>query len=165
MMGSVLSIGAVARGFSGYFSTFLGIPSDALIMKIPWNDIEMDIAGALVVLFLAFLLASGVRESFTFNSVATALCIIVLLFTIGTAIPKIDTANYTPFFPKEFSGNSAFRGASILFIAYLGFDSIANVAEETSNPSRDLPLGIVASLSICTLLYGLMAAALIGIAP
>ena len=165
MMGAILSIGAVARGFSGYFSTFLGIPSDALMIHVPWNDAEVDIAGALVVLFLAFLLACGVRESFTFNSVATALCILVILFTIGASIPKIDTANYTPFFPKEFSGNSAFHGASILFIAYLGFESIANVAEETSNPSRDVPLGIVTSLSICTLLYGLMAAALIGMVP
>ena len=162
----ILSSTMVAKGLSGYLSTLVGIDSDALIMRVNGlDDIEIDVVGCGVMLFLTALLAYGARESFTFNGLATMLSVVVILFTICAAIPHVEIKNYSPFFPEELGSASAFRGASIVFFSYIGFDALSTVAEESKNPSRDMPLSIVLSLGICTVMYIFMAAALVGMVP
>jgi len=166
LMEYMLSVSTVAKGFSGYFATLVGIDSDALVFTFESTDeVVIDIAGAVIVMLLTALLAYGVRESFTFNCYATLLTVLTVVFTICAAAPNIETDNYTPFFPEELGTVNAFRGASIVFFSYIGFDALATVAEESKNPSRDLPLSIVLSLGICTTLYMLMAASIVGMIP
>ena len=154
---------AVAKGVAGYVATLTGIDTKALVFTSnSAGGMEIDIAGAVTIIFLTALLAYGVRASFTFNGIATALSLIVILFLAGAAIPHIDVDNYVPIFPNEFGSSSVFRGASLVFFSFIGFDALATVAEDAKNPSRDLPLSILTSLTICTFLYVLMATALVG---
>ena len=159
----LLSVSTVAKGFSGYLCTLLGMDSQDLVITFDGVDeVVIDVLGALAVILLSILLAYGVRESFTFNCFSTALTILTVVFTICAAAPNIDFDKYTPFFPPELGSVNAIRGASIVFFSYIGFDALATVAEEAKNPSRDLPLSIVLSLGICTVLYMLMSSAIVG---
>ena len=87
----------------------------------------------------------------------------VILFFIAVGTPAVNTDNWTPFMPQGFAGVGA--AAAIVFFAYIGFDAISTTAEEAKNPQRDLPIGIIASLSICTVLYIAVAAVLTGLIP
>eukprot|EP00210_Caulerpa_lentillifera_P007835 g7477.t1 len=162
----MLSISAVAKGFSGYLCTLIGIKTNALILTFQSTDyIVIDVVGAVLVLLLAMLLSYGVRESFAFNSYSTLATVGLVIFTICAAAPKVDSENWSPFFPEEFGFSNTVRGASIVFFAYIGFDAIATVAEEVENPSRDLPISITISVTVSTLLYILMAGAISGMVP
>ena len=166
LMEYMLSVSTVASGFSGYFATLFDMDSDALVIRFDSvDDIVIDIAAAVVVLILTALLAYGVKESFTFNKYATLVTVLTVIFTLCAASPKIKLDNFKPFFPEELGEVNAFRGASVVFFAYIGFDLIVSVAEESAKPSRDLPLTIVLSLTVCTVLYMLMSAAIVGMIP
>jgi APA family basic amino acid/polyamine antiporter len=106
----------------------------------------------------------GIKESSNFNAVMVMIKIIVLLFFIGLALyyvsPAQMTENWKPFQPQGWFGT--LTGAAVVFFAYIGFDAVSTVAEETKNPARDLPIGIIASLIICTVLYVLVAAVFTG---
>ena len=105
----------------------------------------------MITLLLTYLLVRGIRESTRVNKILVAVkfgAIFLFLFLAG---PKVDVMNWQPFMPFGFAGVSA--GAAVIFFAYLGFDSVATAAEETKNPSRDMPIGIIGSLVICTVLY------------
>src|SRR5207237_605758 len=120
-----------------------------------------------IVAGVTVVLVWGIRESANFNAGMVIIKIVVLLFFIGTAIyfvsPSKMTSNWVPFQPNGWRGT--FTGAALVFFAYIGFDAVSTVAEETRNPSRDLPIGIIASLVISTVIYILVAVVFIGIIP
>ncbi len=121
----------------------------------------------LIVALITVVLVWGIRESANFNAVMVGIKILVLVFFVGVAFyyvsPSKMAVNWTPFQPTGWHGT--FVGAALVFFAYIGFDAVSTVAEETKNPSRDLPIGIIASLIICTFLYVVVAAVFTGIIP
>jgi APA family basic amino acid/polyamine antiporter len=120
-----------------------------------------------IVALITIVLVWGIKESAEFNAVMVGVKIIVLLFFIGFLIymvsPAQMTANWHPFQPAGWGGT--FAGAAVVFFAYIGFDAVSTVAEETKNPARDLPIGIIASLIICTVFYVVVAAVFTGVMP
>ena len=120
-----------------------------------------------IVALITVVLVWGIRESSNFNAVMVLIKIIVLLFFIGLALyyvsPATMTQNWKPFQPQGWFGT--LTGAAVVFFAYIGFDAVSTVAEETKNPAKDLPVGIIASLIICTILYVLVAAVFTGMVP
>lgn len=120
-----------------------------------------------IVALITIVLVWGIRESSAFNAFMVLIKILVLLFFIGLALyyvsPAQMTENWKPFQPQGWSGT--LTGAALVFFAYIGFDAVSTVAEETKNPSRDLPIGIIASLVICTILYVMVAAVFTGMVP
>ncbi len=118
------------------------------ILGIP---IVFNLIAVGIVTFITVILIWGIRESARFNAIMVGIKIIVLTFFIVIGFYWIKPENWTPFAPNGWSGISA--GAAIVFFAYIGFDAVSTVAEETRNPRRDLPIGIIASLVICTIFY------------
>jgi len=116
-----------------------------------------------IVMFVTWLLLRGARESSTANNVMVAIKLLVLALFMGAGLMSIDAANYTPFAPNGFSG--IHQGAAIVFFAYIGFDAISTAAEETRDPQRNLPIGILGGLAICTLIYVIVGALLTGMVP
>ncbi len=120
-----------------------------------------------IVALLTVVLVWGIRESANFNAGMVAVKVIVLVFFVGVALyfvpPSQMAENWRPFQPQGWSGT--FAGAALVFFAYIGFDAVSTVAEETKNPARDLPIGIIGSLVVCTLFYIVVAAAFTGLIP
>jgi basic amino acid/polyamine antiporter, APA family len=116
-----------------------------------------------IVTAITIVLVVGVRESATMNTTMVLLKLIVLGFFVAVGFGYMRGANFHPFMPNGWAGVQA--GAAIVFFAYIGFDAVSTVAEETRNPSRDLPIGIVGSLIISTIIYILVAAVFTGIIP
>ncbi|HEY0005235.1 MAG TPA: amino acid permease [Pyrinomonadaceae bacterium] len=120
-----------------------------------------------IVALITIVLVWGIKESAGFNAVMVGIKILVLLFFIVVALyfvsPATMVKNWQPFQPNGWSGT--FTGAALVFFAYIGFDAVSTVAEECKNPSRDLPIGIIASLVICTIFYVVVAAVFTGIIP
>jgi APA family basic amino acid/polyamine antiporter len=178
---------AVAISWANYFRTLLdtlGIPfplwlatdfrsaaripglyeSAPHILGVP---IVFNLLAALIVGLITVVLVVGIRESARFNAGMVIIKILVLLFFVVVALkyvtPTQMAANWHPFQPNGWKGT--FTGAAVVFFAYIGFDAVSTVAEETRNPGRNLPIGIIASLIICTLLYVGVAAVFTGILP
>jgi basic amino acid/polyamine antiporter, APA family len=114
-----------------------------------------------IVVLITLVLIWGIRESARFNAIMVGIKILVLTFFIIVGFTYVQPANYTPFAPTGFAGISA--AAAIVFFAYIGFDAVSTVAEETRNPQRNLPIGIIASLIICTVFYAVVAAVFTGL--
>jgi len=114
-----------------------------------------------IVALITIVLIWGIRESARFNAVMVCIKILVLTFFIVVGFTYVQPANWKPFSPNGFAGISA--GAAIVFFAYIGFDAVSTVAEETRNPRRNLPIGIIASLIICTLFYAVVACVFTGL--
>ena len=134
------------------------------ILGVP---IVFNLLAFMIVALITIVLVWGIRESAGFNAVMVGIKIIVLLFFIGVAFyfvsPTAMTKNWVPFQPRGWGGTLA--GAAVVFFAYIGFDAVSTVAEETKNPARDLPIGIIASLVICTFFYVVVAAVFTGLIP
>ena len=116
-----------------------------------------------IVAVLTIVLVIGIRESARLNSAMVVLKLIVLGFFVLVGWSYVKGANFHPFAPNGWAGVQA--GAAIVFFAYIGFDAVSTVAEETRNPKRDLPIGIVGSLIICTIIYVVVALVFTGIMP
>jgi basic amino acid/polyamine antiporter, APA family len=120
-----------------------------------------------IVALITAVLVWGIRESAGFNAIMVGIKILVLLFFIVVALyyvsPAEMSANWKPFQPMGWAGT--FTGAAVVFFAYIGFDAVSTVAEETKNPARDLPIGIIASLIVCTVFYVVVAAVFTGLVP
>src|SRR5437588_353382 len=116
-----------------------------------------------IVMLITWLLLRGVRESARANNIMVAVKLIVLAIFIVMGAQHINTANYHPFAPNGFKG--VHQGAAIVFFAYIGFDAISTAAEETKNPQRNLPIGILGGLAICTVIYIIIGAVLTGMVP
>jgi APA family basic amino acid/polyamine antiporter len=159
----------VAVGWSGYFQRILagfGIHLPAWMSAAPATNVEgaiINLPAMLIVLFITALLVIGVRESARFNAAMVAIKLAAILFFIVVGINYVEPANWQPFMPYGYQGIAA--AAAVVFFAYIGFDAVSTTAEEAKNPSRDLPIGIIASLVICTVLYLAVSAVLSGIIP
>jgi APA family basic amino acid/polyamine antiporter len=124
----------------------------------------------LLVLALTALLVVGIRESARINNVIVAVKVIIVLLVIGFGFQYVNSENWTPFMPAntgkfgEFGISGIIRAAAVVFFAYIGFDAVSTAAQEAKNPQKDLPVGILGSLAICTVLYILMAFVMTGLA-
>jgi basic amino acid/polyamine antiporter, APA family len=116
-----------------------------------------------IVAIITIVLVIGIRESATANTTMVLLKLCVLAFFVLVGWSYVKNENFHPFMPNGWAGVQS--GAAIVFFAYIGFDAVSTVAEESRNPSRDLPIGIIGSLIICTLIYILVAAVFTGIIP
>ncbi len=159
---------AVAIGWSGYFTNLLFLAGLELPhwATHPPGGPEGGIANfpaAIIVLLVTIILVIGIKESARATGYIVCLKLAVILFFIAVGTPAVNPENWTPFMPQGFAGVGA--AAAIIFFAYIGFDAISTTAEETQNPQRDLPIGIIASLSICTVLYIAVAVVLTGLVP
>jgi basic amino acid/polyamine antiporter, APA family len=159
---------AVAVGWSGYLRVILdglGIQLPAAITHAPGSapGAIIDLPAILIVAFITAILYVGISESARFNSIIVAIKLAVIAMVIVVGAFFIRPANWQPFAPMGWSG--VMRGAAVIFFAYIGFDAVSTAAEEVIEPNRDLPLGILGSLLVCTLLYILVAAVLTGMVP
>lgn len=143
----------------------------------------VDLPAVVIALLVTILLVKGIKESARFNTAVVILKVIIVLFVIVAGIPFIKAENWRPFAPFGWTGISVFghtvagqtgkggepvgmiAGAATIFFAYIGFDSVSTHAEEAKNPQRDVPIGIIASLVICTLLYIAVAGVITGMVP
>jgi APA family basic amino acid/polyamine antiporter len=159
----------VAIGWSGYMQRLLsgaGITLPAWMAAAPSATAPgaiINLPAVLIVLLIMILLVVGVRESARFNAVMVAIKGAAILFFIVVGFRYVEPDNWTPFAPFGTAGVMA--AAAVVFFAYIGFDAVSTTAEEAKNPRRDLPIGIIASLVICTLLYLAVAGILSGIVP
>lgn len=120
------------------------------------------------------LLVRGVQESATFNNIVVAIKMVIVLLVIGFGFMYVNTENWTPFIPEmvtnpdgstKYGMSGVLRAAPVVFFSYIGFDAVSTAAQEAKNPQRDLPIGMIASLLICTVLYILMSLVMTGLAP
>ncbi len=188
-----LGAATVAKGWSGYFVNvfeLLGIAVPPQLYASAEGGISHDWMAVLVILGMTVILVIGIKLSSQFNQVVTAIKILVTLFIIGFGVWFIDAANLSPFIPAPAPGDDAygsaldayllpsilgidtiygvtgiFTGAALVFFAYIGFDIVATTSEEARNPQRDIPIGIFASLGICTVLYILASVVFTGLRP
>ena len=180
---------AVAVGWSGYFvslcssagikfplwlvndyasaKNILATGGDALatyssttLPIIGGHQIALNLPAFLIVAAVTTLLIFGIRESARTNTTIVIIKVAVVVFVIAFGAFMVHPSNWSPFLPTGFGG--VMSGAAIVFFAFIGFDAVSTTAEETKNPQRDMPIGIIASLIICTLLYVLMAAVITG---
>ena len=131
--------------------------------RIAGIPILINVPAFAIVALITWLLLLGVRESARANNIMVAIKLMVLALFIIMGTQHINTANYHPFAPNGFTG--IHQGAAIVFFAYIGFDAISTAAEETKNPQRSLPIGILGGLAICTVIYVIIGAVLTGMVP
>jgi basic amino acid/polyamine antiporter, APA family len=158
----------VAVGWSGYFQRILAgfgvhLPAWMSASPDPAAGTLLNLPAILIVLGIMVLLVVGVRESARFNAAMVAVKLFAVAFFILVGFSYVKPANWSPFMPYGFSG--VMTGAAVVFFAYIGFDAVSTTAEEAKNPSRDLPIGIISSLIICTILYLVVSGILTGIIP
>ena len=187
-----LGAATVAKGWSGYFVNvfdLIGLTVPAAL--VPDSDGRgFDFLAVAVIVAMTVILVVGIKLSSQFNQVVTAIKILVTLFIIGFGVWFIELANLSPFIPAPASAGGAygsaldayllpsifgidtiygitgiFTGAALVFFAYIGFDIVATTSEEARNPQRDIPIGIFASLGICTVLYILASVVFTGLVP
>jgi basic amino acid/polyamine antiporter, APA family len=163
-----LASSAVASGWSGYFQGLIAgfgthLPKPLTSAYDPANGTFIDVPAIIIILLITLLLTQGAKKSARFNTIMVIIKIAVVLLFIGVGVWYVEPANWTPFMPFGFSGVTA--GAATVFFAYIGFDAVATAAEEVKNPQRNMPIGIIASLLVCTALYIVVSAILTGIVP
>lgn len=172
----------VAVGWSGYFVSFLKdfhiiIPEK--LCSAPFNHIPgqgwvttgsiLNLPAMAIIIFVSVLLVIGIKESVSFNNIIVLIKLIVILLFIGFGIAYINVDNWKPFIPHNtgdfgsFGWSGIFNGAAVIFFAYIGFDAVSTAAQEAKNPKRDMPIGILGSLLVCTILYVAVSAVLTGI--
>jgi APA family basic amino acid/polyamine antiporter len=172
----------VAVGWSGYFSRLFemgGMPLPAQFINAPFTvegthhivrtGAILNVPAMLLVLVMSYLLVRGIRESATVNNVIVFVKIAIVLAVIGFGFAFVNPSNWHPFIPPNegpgtYGLSGIARAAGVIFFAYIGFDAVSTAAQETKNPQRDLPIGILGSLAICTVLYILMSLVMTGLA-
>lgn len=171
----------VAVGWSGYVTSFLkdfGIHLPPAFSSAPlsfqngvWatTGAVANVPAMFLIAILTALLVAGIRESSKFNNVVVFVKVIVILLFIGFGVAYVNFDNYNPFLPANtgefgsFGWSGVLRGAGVVFFAYIGFDAVSTLAQEAKNPQKNMPIGILASLAISTVLYILVALVLTGI--
>ena len=155
---------AVAVGWSGYFvgllHSSLGIEIPAVLANGPYAGGIVNLPAVAVCLCVSALLVIGTKESATFNAVLVAVKITALTVFIVLALPALNAEHFHPFAPTGSGGVVA--AAASIFFAYVGFDAVSTAAEETKNPQRNVPIGLIGSLGICTVFYLLVSGGAIG---
>ncbi len=150
---------AVSISWSGYFIGLL----KSIGITIPAWAIAHNLPAIFIVTVLTILLVKGIKESARFSMGIVFIKLLVLAFFVAVGVFFVKPQNWVPFAPNGFAGIKA--GAAIAFFAYIGFDCLSTTAEETKNPKRDLPIGILGSLAICTVIYMVVTAVFTGIIP
>jgi APA family basic amino acid/polyamine antiporter len=159
---------AVAIGWSGYLVKILhglGINLPVALTNSP-GTVEggmVNLPAIGIVLVMTALLVVGVKESAWFNNIMVAVKLAVVLLFIVLGVGHVEPHNWSPLLPFGWSG--VLTGAGLVFFAYIGFDAVSTTAEEAKNPQRDLPIGIIGSLAICTVLYIVVSAIMTGVVP
>jgi APA family basic amino acid/polyamine antiporter len=179
-----LGAATVAVGWSGNLVTLLGqlgVSFPAALSAAPGTLVAVaggepvtavfNVPAVFVTAVVTALLIFGVRESATVNAVIVVIKVAVVLIVIGAGAFFIDPANWHPFIPAntgqfgEYGWSGVLRGAGVIFFAYIGFDAVSTSAQEAKNPQRDMPRGILGSLAVCTVLYVLVSAVMVGLVP
>ncbi|MER1987052.1 MAG: amino acid permease [Solibacillus sp.] len=163
-----LATAAVATGWSGYFSSLLAgfnlhLPTAISAAFNPDAGTYLNLPAVLIVLFIGFLLTLGMKESARFNAIMVFVKVGVILLFIVVGAFYVQPENLTPIAP--FGVGGILTGAALVFFAYLGFDAVSSAAEEVRNPQRNMPIGIIGSIVLCTLLYIAVSIVLTGIVP
>jgi APA family basic amino acid/polyamine antiporter len=155
---------AVSVGWSGYV---VGLIENAFHLDLPNTLVRgpldgglVNLPAALIALAVTALLVIGTKESATVNAVLVAVKVCALTLFVILALPVIKMEHFTPFMPLGFGGVSA--AAASIFFAYVGFDAVSTAAEETRNPQRNMPIGLIGSLGICTIFYLFVAIGAVG---
>ncbi|MEO9170559.1 MAG: amino acid permease [Candidatus Baltobacteraceae bacterium] len=170
-----LGAATVSIGWSGYFCAFVKnvfgwiIPVslqhnywDVGPTGIPIHGF-MNLPAFCIIFLIGALLYRGTRESALVNNIIVLLKVAVVIFFIVLGVGHVNTGNWVPYFPFGITG--MLGGAAFIFFAYIGFDAVSTAAEETKNPAKDLPIGIIGSLAVCTVLYIIVVAILTGMVP
>jgi APA family basic amino acid/polyamine antiporter len=137
----------------------------------PYTEAIFNLPAVLIVAIVTTLLVIGIKESASFNDAIVLVKVAVVLVFIALAAKAVNPANWHPFIPPNEGARDAFgftgvvAGAGVVFFAYIGFDSVSTAAQESKNPQRDMPIGIIASLLICTVLYIIVSAIATGVMP
>eukprot|EP00898_Chlorokybus_atmophyticus_P002465 jgi/Chlat1/3219/Chrsp22S03500 len=152
LMEYVLSGAAVARSFTSYFATLCGQSSNSF--RIQTSLLSLDIPAVLLISALALMLCLSTKTGSKFNVIITGSNVVVIVFVVIAGMTKAKVENFTPFAP--FGVRGVFNAASLVFFSFIGFDSVATMAEEVQKPSRDLPIGIIGSVLITSVLYASM---------
>ncbi len=175
----------VAVGWSGYFGDFMTkqmhSPIPAAFAGAPFKlegfhhfvatGAYFNLPAVALVALVTFVLIVGVNLSANFNNLMVAIKLTIVLVVIFVGFAHINPANHVPFIPKntgtfgQFGWTGVFRATGVIFFAYIGFDAVSVAAQEARNPQRDIPIGILGSLLLCTVLYMLMSWVVTGIAP
>jgi basic amino acid/polyamine antiporter, APA family len=176
----------VAVGWAGYFSDFMRqigftLPTPFTQAPLKWDDVAatfqrvpggvLNVPAILLTLLMTTLLVIGIKESARFNNIIVFVKVAIVLLVIGFGFMYVNTANWHPFIPAnsgefgKFGWSGVARAAAVVFFAYIGFDAVSTAAQEAKNPQRDMPIGMLASLGFCTVLYILMSLVMTGLAP
>ncbi|MBA4836053.1 amino acid permease [Thermoactinomyces intermedius] len=166
----LFAVSSVSVGWSGYFQSLLGgfgihFP-DALTAApgaVEGVTTYFNLPAFLIVMIITFLLSRGITESKRANNIMVIIKVAVVLLFIIVGAFYVKPSNWEPFAPFGFDG--IFSAAALVFFAFIGFDAVAAAAEETRNPKRDLPIGLLTSLGICALLYVIVTLVMTGIVP
>jgi basic amino acid/polyamine antiporter, APA family len=179
-----LSAATVAVSWSGHLTSFLrdvGVPFPATLSAAPGTLVPvaggdpvtavLNLPAVLLVAAVTAMLIVGVRESAAMNAVMVTIKVTVITLVVLVGVWFVRPENWTPFLPPntgtfgEFGWSGVLRGAAVIFFAYIGFDAVSVSAQEARDPQRDMPVGILGSLAICTLLYMLVSGVMVGLAP
>ncbi|KAG2669464.1 hypothetical protein I3760_14G036000 [Carya illinoinensis] len=176
VMDYVMSNAAVARSFTAYLGTAIGVSTDKwrlTVPSLPDGFNQIDIVAVLVVLIITLIICYSTRESSVVNMVLTALHILFIAFVILVGFWQGDWTNFTKpgdpehhpsgFFP--FGASGVFEGAAMVYLSYIGYDAVSTMAEEARDPVKDIPIGVSGSVILVTILYCLMAASMSKLLP
>src|SRR5205823_2243158 len=167
-----LGAATVAVGWSGHLTSFLhdfvGIDFPAQFAGAPGTVIQsaaglvtavFNLPAVIITLLVTSLIVIGIKESANVNTVIVIVKIGVVLIVILGGVAYVNTANWHPFIPEntgtfgDYGWSGVLRGAGVIFFAYIGFDAVSVAAQEAKNPQKDMPIGILGSLIVCTILY------------
>ncbi|KAJ4971173.1 hypothetical protein NE237_004272 [Protea cynaroides] len=175
VMEYVFSNAAVARSFSAYFGTAIGISTHKwriVVSGLPEGFNEIDFVAVAVILLISICICYSTKESSVLNMMLTVTHILFIVFIIVVGFWKGDWKNYTqPSDPKNAGGffpfgiTGVFNGAALVYLSYIGYDAVSTMAEEVKNPTKDIPIGVTGSVVLVTILYCLMAASMAMLVP
>jgi len=178
-----LGAATVAVGWSGYLVSILkdvGIQFPAALSAAPGTEVEtaeglviavFNLPAVLITAIVTTLLVIGIRESANVNSAIVIIKVAVIVMIIGFGGMFVNSANWHPFIPQntgtlgEYGWSGIMRGAGLIFFAYIGFDAVSTAAQEAKHPQKDMPVGILGSLAICTVLYVVVSGIMVGLVP
>lgn len=164
-----VAAGAVSVGWSGYMNGLLtsaGMELPRALKTGPMDGGAFNLLAFLIALVVTWLLVIGTSKSAKVNSVLVAIKVVALVAFIAIAVPAVQDANFEPFFPtgwgSPMGGIGVLGAAASIFFAYVGFDAVSTAAEETENPNRNIPIGLIGSLLVCTVFYLLVSYGAVG---
>lgn len=170
-----VSVAAVANGWSGYFNNALnaiGIGLPDSLTKSPELGGIINLPATLIILILMGMLIKGAKQSAQLNTAMVFIKLLAITIFIGVAAFNVHPQNWHPFMPYGWFNTlpdgktvGVLAGASLVFFAYVGFDAVSTAVEEAKDPQKDVPIGIIASLTFCTLIYVVVAGLLTGVVP